>query len=211
VQAICFDLNGTISNDEELYYEIFSELFAREGRPVSRDEYFGRLVGHVDGDLVRLWLGEEYPHVDRMLAERLERFLALAADGRTVSPGVRRAVLAAAEAAPVAIVSGAFRVEVEAILAGAGLDGVASAVVGFEDTPRSKPHPDPYLKALELLGLDASSAVAVEDTAVGIASARAAGIRCVAVLGSQHEDALGGADEIAPKLDEALVARLLGR
>jgi HAD superfamily hydrolase (TIGR01509 family) len=146
-----------------------------------------------------------------MLAERLERFLALAADGRTVSSDVRRAVLAAAEVAPVAIVSGAFRVEVEAILAGAGLDGVASAVVGFEDAARSKPHPDPYLRALELLSVDASATVAVEDTAVGIASARAAGIRCVAVLGSQHPDALRDADEVVPALDEALVARLLGR
>jgi HAD superfamily hydrolase (TIGR01509 family) len=145
-----------------------------------------------------------------LLEERLERFLDLAADGRTVSPGARRAVLAAAEAVPVAIVSGAFRVEVDAILAGAGLDGVASAVVGFEDTPRSKPHPDPYTRALELLSLDASATVAVEDTAVGIASAKAAGLHCVAVLGSQAPDALAAADEVAPRLDEALVARLLG-
>jgi HAD superfamily hydrolase (TIGR01509 family) len=176
---------------------------------VTREEYFSRLVGHVDEDLVRLWLGEAFPDAERLLAERLARFLELAADGRTVPEEARRAVVAASERVPVAIVSGAYRIEVQTILAGAALDGAVSAVVAFEDVARSKPHPDPYLRALELLEFEAADALAVEDTAVGIASAKAAGLRCVAVLGSQPADALAAADMVVAQLDEALVARLL--
>ena len=166
-------------------------------------------MGHVDEDLVRLWLGEEFPDAERLLAERLARFLELVADGRTVLEDARRAVIAASERVPVAIVSGAYRIEVQTILAGAALDGAVSVVVAFEDVARSKPHPDPYLRALELLGVDAADALAVEDTAVGIASAKAAGLRCVAVLGSQPAEALAAADMVVAQLDEALVARLL--
>ncbi len=166
-------------------------------------------MGHGDEDLVRLWLGEEFPDAERLLAERLARFLELVADGRTVLEGARRAVIAASERVPVAIVSGAYRIEVRTILAGAALDGAVSVVVAFEDVARSKPHPDPYLRALELLGVDAADALAVEDTAVGIASAKAAGLRCVGVLGSQSAEALAAADMVVAQLDEALVARLL--
>jgi HAD superfamily hydrolase (TIGR01509 family) len=176
---------------------------------VTHEVYFEQLVGHVDEDLVRLWLGDGHPRARHLIQERVERFLELVADGRTVSADARRAVHAAAQIVPVAVVSGAVRVEVEAILAGAGLRDAVTAVIAFEDVERSKPYPDPYLAALSLLGLDAADAVAVEDTAVGIASAKAAGLRCVAVLGSQAASALAGADELVPRLDEALVDRLL--
>ena len=46
-RAVAFDLNGTISHDEELYFEIFAELFRREGKPVTRTAYYEDLVGHV--------------------------------------------------------------------------------------------------------------------------------------------------------------------
>jgi HAD superfamily hydrolase (TIGR01509 family) len=209
VRAILFDLNGTISHDEELYYELFAELFAREGKPVTREAYFSQLVGHVDDEVVRLWLGHDFPRVPELVAERIERFLERVRDGRTVPEAARRAVHAAAAAVPVAIVSSAFRVEVDAILSGSRLDAVATAVVAFEDAGRAKPDPAPYATALRALGVDAANAVALEDTAVGISAAKAAGLRCVAVLGSQAREHLAAADAIADTLDEGLVARLL--
>jgi beta-phosphoglucomutase-like phosphatase (HAD superfamily) len=105
VRALLFDLNGTISHDEELHYELFAELFAREGKPVTREVYFSQLVGHVDPEVVRMWLGPDFPRAAELVAERVERFLERVRDGRTVAETARRAVRAAAAAAPVAIVS----------------------------------------------------------------------------------------------------------
>jgi HAD superfamily hydrolase (TIGR01509 family) len=209
VRALLFDLNGTISHDEELYYELFAELFAREGKPVTREAYFSQLVGHVDPEVVRIWLGSDFPRVAELVAERVERFLERVRDGRTVPETARRAVRAAAAAVPVAIVSGAYRVEVDAILAGSGLGALSTAVVGYEDVEQPKPDPAPYAAALRLLGVEAREAVALEDTAVGVAAAKAAGLRCVAVLGSQAREHLAAADAIAETLDEALIASLL--
>jgi len=75
-----------------------------------------------------------------------------------------------------------------------------------------KPDPAGYLRALELLdgGLEASEVVVFEDTEAGIASAKAAGLRCIAVLGTLAPERLASADEIVPAIDVELMQRLLG-
>ena len=56
-----------------------------------------------------------------------------------------------------------------------------AATVSGDDVERTKPHPDPYLLAADLLGVPASSCVALEDSEIGATSARAAGCRMVVV------------------------------
>src|SRR2546423_14190205 len=87
--ALLFDFNGTLSDDELLVCRIFVELFAELGRPLAPDDYFARFVGRTDDEIVRDWLGPEFPDVDAVVAERVERYLAAAADGSTVAAPVR--------------------------------------------------------------------------------------------------------------------------
>ena len=208
-RAICFDLNGTLSDDEGIYFEIFAELFAREGRPISREEYFTSLVGRTDEEAVRLWLGDTFARTSALLEERVARFLGRVGAGETVPDAARQAVRAAAKAGPVAVVSGAFRVEVDAILRGAGLREAVDVIVALEDAERPKPDPEPYVLATAQLGIAPADAVAFEDTAVGVAAAKAAGLRCVGVLGSQDAETLG-AGEVVERLDEHAVRAVLG-
>ncbi len=140
----------------------------------------------------------------------MERFLELAGDGGTVPQHTREAVRAASDALPAAVVSGASRAEVDSILRGAGLEPMLATVVALEDVTRPKPDPEAYLLAAERLGVPPAAMLAFEDTAVGIAAAKGAGLRCVAVLGSQAPDSLREADEIVERLDAELVARLIG-
>jgi len=85
-------------------------------------------------------------------------------------------------------------------------------IVAAEDVERGKPDPAGYARAVELLGrrLLPSEVVALEDTEAGVASAKAAGLRCVAVLGTHPPERLRGADEIVEAIDVDLVRRLLG-
>src|ERR687887_391553 len=101
-RAVAFDFNGTLSQDEPILCEIFMELFAEEGRPLSAEEYFAELAGLSDPEIVRTWLGREYPGVDALVAERVRRYRATVADGSTVSEEVQAAVRYAAERVPVA-------------------------------------------------------------------------------------------------------------
>jgi beta-phosphoglucomutase len=212
VRAVIFDFNGTLSHDEPILCEIFCELFAEHGRPLSAQEYFDELAGRSDPEIVRAWLGRDHPSVDEVIERRIARYRELVADGSSVPYPVRQAVLYAAERVPVAIVSGAAREEIEPVIGAAGLAASIRTIVGAEDVADGKPDPAGYLRALELLdgGLEASEVVVFEDTEAGIASAKAAGLRCIAVLGTLAPERLAAADEIVPAIDVELMQRLLG-
>ncbi len=212
VRAVIFDFNGTLSHDEPILCEIFCELFAEHGRPLSAQEYFDELAGLSDPEIVRTWLGRDHPSVDEVIGCRIERYRELVADGSSVPHAVREAVRYAAERVPVAVVSGAARAEIEPVIRAAGLAGLVQAIIAAEDVGDGKPDPAGYLRALELLdgGLDASDVLVFEDTEAGVASAKAAGMRCVAVLGTLAPARLAAADEIVPAIDVELMQRLIG-
>jgi beta-phosphoglucomutase len=206
IRALLLDFNGTISDDEPLLCSIFQELFAERGRPLSAEEYYERLAGLSDPEIVDMWLG---PGNDEVVEQKIALYRKRAADGSTVRPEARDAVLEAAKRVSVLVVSGSARVEVETVLAAAGLLRVIEGLVTAEDVDRGKPAPDGYLRALELLGVEAGEAVAVEDSDVGVAAAKAAGLRCVAVAGTMPPERLAAADEVVARLDRELVHRLV--
>ena len=212
VRAVIFDFNGTLSHDEPILCRIFSELFAEHGRPLSAQEYFDELVGLSDPEIVRTWLGRDHPSVDEVIERRVARYRELVADGSSVPEAVREALRYAAERVPVAIVSGARRAEIEPVIEAAGLGSAVCAIVAAEEVADGKPDPAGYVRALELLdgSLDASEVLVFEDTEAGVASAKAAGMRCIAVLGTLAPERLAAADEIVSAIDIDLLERLLG-
>jgi beta-phosphoglucomutase len=208
--AIVFDFNGTLSHDEPILCEIFMELFAEHGKPLSAQTYFDVLAGLSDPEIVRTWLGRDHPDVDEVIEERIRRYRTAVADGSSVPPELREAVRFAAERVPLAIVSGASRAEIEPVIAAAGIAECFSAIVPAEDVSRGKPHPDGYRRAHALIGqdIDAGDVLAMEDTEAGVASAKAAGMRCFAVLGTLSPERLSQADEIVERIDPPLMQRL---
>ncbi len=208
-RAVIFDFNGTLSHDEPVLLRIYQELFAAHGRPLTADDYFSQLAGNTEEAIIQGWLGVDGAELDALVAERISRYRATA-DGSTITAEMHAAVRFAAARGPVAIVSGAFRAEIEPVLAAAGLTELFTAVVTADDVVKGKPAPDGYLRALSLLGdLPPNGVVAFEDTEAGVASAKAAGLLCVAVLGTLPASRLTEADEIVERIDVALLERLL--
>jgi sugar-phosphatase len=117
--------------------------------------------------------------------------LAVDGDGDVALPGAAAAL--SQRNVPVAVVTSATRRLAQLRLQRAGL-AVPDVLVGADDVPRGKPHPAPYLRAAMLLGVQPGRCVGVEDSPVGLASLRAAGVARIAVLTTHaaHElDALG--------------------
>jgi beta-phosphoglucomutase len=205
VKALLLDFNGTLSEDEPILCRIFQELFEAAGKPMSEEEYYGRLAGHSDREIVQVWLGRDDP---ALLERKAARYRELA-DGSTVSDEAREAVRYAAEHAVVAVVSGSARSEIQPVLDASGIAESIAVVVSDDDIRRSKPDPEGYLIALHLLGVGAEDGAAVEDSEAGIAAAKAAGLYCAGVTTTQPPQRLSAADELASRVDRDLIARLL--
>lgn len=210
LHSIVFDFDGVLANTEPLHLAAFREVLSSAGLTLADEEYYERYLGFDDegvfravaGDRGLTWSDED---VRRLVRTKGERFEARAASQPCLFPGVAQRLREWASHVPVAIASGAFRREIESILAGGGVAGVVGTIVAAGETPRGKPAPDPFVRALELLragtpDLAAGRSVAIEDSVWGIASAREAGLKVAAVTTSYPAERLRGADLVAGSL-----------
>ena len=211
--GVVFDFDGVIADSEPLHLRAVQAALAGHGVDLAASDYYDRYLGFDDADVFRaVWRDQGWPLDEDALAGLIrvkgERFEALSGRGAALFPGAADCIRRVAAAVPVAIASGALAPEIEAVLDAAGLRHHFRAVVASGDTPRSKPAPDPYLRAVELLrphvaaaGLDpAGRVVAVEDSMWGIESALAAGLRCVGVAQTYPASRLGTAHIVVPTI-----------
>ena len=84
-EALVFDFNGTLSDDEPLLLSIYQELFARYGRPLPEEEYVDHLAGNTEEAIIGTWLGVDGPLLAMLVQERIAAYTALAASGSTVT------------------------------------------------------------------------------------------------------------------------------
>ena len=191
LKAIVFDFDGVIANSEPLHFQGYRDVLAEEGVTLTAPDYYARYLGFDDvgafeaiGDSCGVaWTAEQ---IRDLVARKAVRLEALERDVSVLFPGAADAIRRAAAAMPIAIASGARGDEIRRVLTRENLLGHFTAIVAAEDTPVSKPAPDPYLRALAQLvrgvsGLTARDCVAIEDSRWGLESARGAGLRTVAV------------------------------
>ncbi|HZP48440.1 MAG TPA: HAD family phosphatase [Vicinamibacterales bacterium] len=192
LKAIVFDFDGVLANSEPLHCLSFQRVLASESVHLSDEEYYARYLGFDDVGVFRAiasdraiaWDARRIADLVAMKALAMEE---LERDGSVLFPGAADAIRRAAAAVPIAIASGAIGPEIRRTLDREQLTPLFAAIVAAEDTRRSKPAPDPYLLAVDRLGtvvrdsLDPGECLAIEDSRWGLESARAAGLKTVAV------------------------------
>lgn len=219
--AIIFDFDGVIADSELLHLRSYQEVLRTRGLPLTNDEYFDRYLGYDDASLLRRYamdrgLGWEDETVAAIISEKTQRYEDLASRGQMLFPGAERFIRAAAAAVPIAIASGALSHEIDEILGRAGLRALFTAVVGADQTTRSKPSPDPYLEAFAQIvaaghAVEASRTVAIEDSMWGLVSARTARLRCVGVTNTCPAEELAPHAELIVSGLEVLTLEALDR
>ena len=220
LRAIVFDFDGVIADSEPLHFRAFRDVLAEIGLALTERDYYQRYLGFDDVGAFRAIAADQGRALPReslveLTARKAVRMEALERDVSVLFPGAVSAIEQAAAAVPIAIASGALGPEIRRVLDGAGLSRHFTAIVAAEDTTASKPSPDPYLRAVALLAaaagdpvLRADECIAIEDSRWGLESARAAGLRTVAVTNSYDEAELALADLVIPSLAQFDVERL---
>jgi beta-phosphoglucomutase len=140
--------------------------------------------------------------VKALVAEKTQAFDEVLQRTEVLYPDAAACVERLARDFPLGIASGALRHEIEMILRRAGLHDHFHFIVAAGDTPRSKPWPDPYVRAAQLHGVPPSACVAIEDSRWGIESAKAAGLKCVGITTAYPASQLRGADHMIESLRE---------
>jgi beta-phosphoglucomutase-like phosphatase (HAD superfamily) len=212
LRAIVFDFDGVLANSEPLHLRAYQDVLADEGIAITERDYYARYLGYDDvgafvaigADHGRTWRPGDIDRLVRIKAERME---VLERDVSVLFPGAADVVRRAAGVVPIAIASGALGREIRRVLDRETLTGLFSAIVAAEDTTVSKPSPEPYMEAvarLQAVGgadLAAGDCVAIEDSQWGLQSARAAGLRTVAVAQTYDESELRSADLVIASID----------
>jgi beta-phosphoglucomutase len=215
IEAIVFDFDGVLADSEPAHLAAFTEVLADIGVTMTPADYYGRYLGLDDAGAFGLAAEENGLALDpakvaALIERKAEVFDRSIAGGNVLFPGARACVERLAERYPLGIASGALRHEIEMILAGAGLTHYFDFIVASGETPRGKPHPDPYRRAAELHGRPPGACLAIEDSRWGIESARGAGLKCLGITTSYSADDLPGADRIITTLDELTPALIAG-
>jgi HAD superfamily hydrolase (TIGR01509 family) len=208
LQAVLFDMDGTLVDTERLWWEAVQEVAVSLGRPLTeadQPEVLGRPVEHTAA-----WLGGltgQPGLADRLHTEFGERVRT----GIVPRPGALALLDALArEGVPIALVTASPRTVADSVLAVLGAERFRVSVTA-DDTERTKPAPDPYLAACRALGVDPARCVAVEDTPTGVSSAEAAGCTVLAVPSLAPIEAAPGRtvvsslEEVTPERLRALV------
>jgi HAD superfamily hydrolase (TIGR01509 family) len=205
IDAVVFDLDGVIVDSEHVWNEARERLARERG---------GRWHANAQGDMMGMSSREwsRYMHdvvglrepPEEISAEVVRRLEAIYREELPLVDGSVAAVQRLANRWPLGLASSSNRELIDLVLELSALTPCFRATVSSEEVGRGKPAPDVYLEAARRLDVDPRDAVAIEDSANGIRSAHAAGMRVLA-LPNPHfppdDEALGLAATVLAGLD----------
>jgi HAD superfamily hydrolase (TIGR01509 family) len=206
IEAVVFDLDGVIVDSEHVW-DAAREALARERGGRWHEGAQQDMMGMSSVEWSRymhdvIGLKDPPEEISAEVARRLE---ATYREELPLIDGATEAVARLAERWPLAVASSSNRPIIDLVLVLSGLDRFFRATVSSEEVPRGKPAPDVYLEAARRLGADPERSAAVEDSRNGILSARAAGMRVVAIPNMRFppgEEALTAADVVISSIGE---------
>jgi HAD superfamily hydrolase (TIGR01509 family) len=202
--ALLFDLDGTLTDTDKLHFQAYIDLLGGYERVIDLAYYRRHIMG-APNDRIMAGL---FPELDvathRRLAEEKERLFRASAVRMTPTEGLIELLdWADDNKIPKAVVTNAPRDNAELMLHALGLTERFPVLVIGDELAHGKPHPLPYLTALERLGAGADGAVAFEDSRSGVASAVAAGIATIGMLTGLDEATLRAAGAMGVARDFA--------
>lgn len=211
-RSVLFDFNGTLCDDEPLLLGIYTEMFREHlGWTLTARDYYGQFAGLSDREILTVALRELASGdsmLDRLLLDRQERYCALVEQRSPIASASLDLVHALREQdVRLGIVTGAQRHDVAFVLSHSSIADSFEVIVTDEDVTKGKPDPEGYRSGAAGLDLDPQSILVFEDSVYGVRAARAAGMACIAVVGTRSREILQAeADAVIDRLEPAVLA-----
>lgn len=208
-----FDWDGVVIDSSAHHEESWERLAREVAKPLPPD-HFKQGFGRKNEFIISTILGwtDEPEEIRRISLHKEALYREVVAEwGLSALPGVRIWLEQLRDAGvPCAIGSSTHRANIDLSLGLIGLGEFFDAIVTAEDVSLGKPHPEVFLTAAARLGRPPERCVVFEDAHVGIAAARAGGMKVVAVATTNPIAELGAADCAVHRLDELSTASLAG-
>ncbi len=182
LRAILWDNDGVLVDTEHLYFLATQDTLATRGIAIDETQYLELFLQQSRGILhfahEHGWSEEELTRVRR---ERSALYSALLREHSHVIDGAEEVLAALHGRYTMGIVTSSQREHFDIIHARSGLLKYIDFVLTSGDYENPKPHPEPYLKAVERAGVASNECIVIEDSERGLTAATAAGLKCVIV------------------------------
>ncbi len=221
IRAVIWDVDGTLSETEEIHRIAFNDAFVDAGLNWVWDRPTYRRLLRVTGGKERITayateigMPVDAPVIAMIHQDKTARYVSMVDGGKAVlRPGVQALIdTTRAQGIRQAIATTTSRPNVDALITaafGQPADHIFDAIAAGDEVAAKKPAPDVYLLALQRLNLPAADCLAVEDSLPGLAAAKAAGLRVILTPSAYTDDGdFSDADWLLPDLAHDLPATL---
>jgi len=212
VKAVIFDVDGVIFDSENLHVSSWEKVFGARGL-FFPDTVYQSGFGVCDREfLLNLKRKGKLPagiNIEELLQEKVKTTLQLAGNSVPTFPSVVETILQLKKQYLLAAASNSDERLVHLLLQKAGIQHCFTTILARNDVTRPKPFPDIYFACAEKLKVSPQFCLVVEDSVVGVAAARAAGMFCIAVTHTTAAEKLTRANLIVDSLSPDKVCKAI--
>ncbi len=200
--AVIWDMDGVIADTADFHYRAWVEVFGRRGVSFGKEDFM-RFFGRRHDTIIHFALGDDISQAefDKVTGEKQHLYRELVRKNVIPLPGAVELVRALnAAGIPAAIATSAPYPNIDVILDGLGIKDCFQAIASGIEVKESKPDPAVFLLAALKLGVEPARCAVIEDAVAGVAAARSAGMKALAVTNSHPDDSLRAADRVVDSL-----------
>ena len=210
--AVIWDLDGVIVDSERQHYTAWCTTFKNHGIILTKEEY-QQFSGRKDVDTIRYFMGESVSDavIGSVSGEKQATFRQLVAATHVVAlPGVIPLIhYLHAEHIKQGLASSSPMANITFILGLLELKSYFPVIISATDVTRGKPDPQAFLMAAKRLDIEPVNSVVIEDAVVGVAAAKAANMKVIAVTTTNPSEKLAQADIVVDSMEEISFATIL--